>query len=308
MLIQSRCVSCLISRAFQEVQLATEDLNLQLSALTKVLGVLNRSLNNDNRLEKIPAYVGTWRDHIIQQITGCSDPYLKLKQESNEGALKLVTALEKFVNQPDNPEQHFRRACLAASLGNVIEYGVAGHEVPWKNLPALISQMEAELAIDQIPKLYQLARKAETTLYLTDNAGEIVFDKLLVSVLATLGSEVIVAVKGAPILNDAMIADAKVAGLMEIAKVITTGGGAVGVIPQWCSREFLEHFESVDLVIAKGMGHHETLPEFVLPSPTAHLLRTKCEPVARSLNIAKGRNVVNVLEDHKGPLGPLISK
>lgn len=308
MLIQSRCVSCLISRALQEVQLATEDLHLQLKALTEVLGVLYRSLNTDNRLEKIPAYVGTCRDHIIQQVTGCSDPYLKLKQESNDAALKLVTALEKIVNQPNSPKQHFRRACLAASLGNVIEYGVAGHEVPWRNLPALISQMESEVAIDQIPRLYQLARKAKTTLYLTDNAGEIVFDKLLINVLTKLGSEVIVAVKGAPILNDAMIADAKAAGLMEIAQVITTGGAAVGVIPEWCSREFLKYFESADLVIAKGMGHHETLPEFELPSPTAHLLRTKCEPVARSLNVAKGRNVVNVLEAHNGPLGPLLLK
>jgi uncharacterized protein with ATP-grasp and redox domains len=304
--IHSRCVSCLISRGFQEVLLSTSDLDLQLAAITEVVGILYNSLTKGGRLEKIPAYVGTLRDQAIQRITGCSDPYASWKQESNETALKLVPSLERFVDKEKNPKQRFRRACLAASLGNIIEYGVAGHEIPWENLTTLISQTEAELAIDHIPTFYQLAQKANTILYLTDNAGEVVFDRLLVKALTEMGSKVVVAVKGAPVLNDAMLADAKVAGLMDFAEIISTGGGAVGVLPQWCSKEFLNRFTEVDLVIAKGMGHHETLPEFTLPTPTAHLLRTKCEPVAHSLNVVKDRNIVNVLVNHQGPLGPLV--
>lgn len=306
MQIHSRCVSCLISRGFQEVQLSTKNLDLQLTAMTEVVGILNNSLTKGGRLEKIPAYVGTLRDQAIQRITGCPDPYASLKRESNEAALKIVPSLERFIDQAKNPKQQFRRACLVASLGNVIEYGVAGHEIPWEDLNALITKTEAELAIDHIPKLYQLAQKAETVLYLADNAGEVVFDRLLVKSLTEMKSTVTVAVKGAPVLNDAMLSDAEVAGLMDIAEVISTGGGAVGVLPQWCSKEFLKRFADADLVIAKGMGHHETLPEFTLPTPTAHLLRTKCEPVAHSLNVAKGRNIVNVLVNHQGPLGPLV--
>lgn len=303
--MESQCVSCLISRAFQEVQLATTNLNLQLEAMTEVVGILNASLTQGGRLERIPAYVGTRRDHAIQQITKCQDPYAQLKRKSNKAALPLIPPLEKYVKEPTDPKQCFRRACIAASLGNVIEYGVAGHEIPWGNLTSLISQAENELAIDQISQLYKLAKNAKHTLYLTDNAGEVVFDRLLIEALVQLGSRVTVAVKEKPVLNDAMIEDAKVAGLSENAEIITTGGGAVGVLPQWCSDAFLDQFKEVDLVIAKGMGHHETLPEFTLPTPTAHLLRTKCEPVARSLDVPKGRNVVNVLINHKGPLGPL---
>ena len=169
----------------------------------------------------------------------------------------------------------------------------------------LISQVERELAIDHIDQLYQLAKKSKTILYLTDNAGEIVFDRLLVNTLKELGTEVTVAVKGSPVLNDAMLADANTAGLVDITEVITTGGGSVGVLPLWCSQEFLNRFNTTDLIIAKGMGHHETLPEFILPAPTAHLLRTKCKPVARSLGVPIGRNVVKVLVNHQGPLGPL---
>ena len=303
--MESQCVSCLISRAFQEVQLATPNLSIQLEAMTEVVGILEDSLTKGGRLERIPAYVGTRRDHAIQQITKCQDPYTQLKQKSNKAAMQLIPPLEEYVKKAKNLKQCFRRACIAASLGNVIEYGVAGHEIPWDKLPALISQAENELAIDQIPQLYKLANKAKRTLYLTDNAGEVVFDRLLIEALNQVGSEVTVAVKDKPVLNDAMLEDAKVAGLAESAEIITTGGGAVGVLPQWCSDAFLDQFKEVELVIAKGMGHHETLPEFTLPTPTAHLLRTKCEPVARSLNVPKGQNVVNMLIDHKGPLGPL---
>ncbi|MFX1318465.1 MAG: DUF89 domain-containing protein [Promethearchaeota archaeon] len=303
--MESQCVSCLISRAFQEVQLATGDLDAQLNAMTKVVEILHGSLRQGGRLEKIPAYVGTHRDHAIQRITGCPDPYAQLKRKSNAAALKLVEPLEDYVKKPSDSRHRFRRACIAASLGNVIEYGVTGHVIPWDNLPLLISRAESELTIDHIPKLYQLAKKAQRILYLTDNAGEVVFDRILIEAISELGSQVTVAVKEAPVLNDAMLEDAETAGLATVADIITTGGGAVGVLPQWCSTTFLDQFNKVDLVIAKGMGHHETLPEFTLPTPSAHLLRTKCHPVARSLNVAKDQNVVNVLINHRGPLGTL---
>lgn len=303
--MQARCVSCLLSRAFQEVQLATSDAMVQMSALTEIVKILNRSLTAGDYLERIPAYVGTLRDHVIQRITGCQDPYAAMKQQSNEAALRLRPHLEVFVSGAAKPETRFQRACLVASLGNIIEYGVEGHEIPWDNFEALVKRAKAELAIDHIKEMYQLAKKGGSILYLTDNSGEIVFDRILVQVLSELGGEVTVAVKGAPILNDAMLEDARAAQIDELAKIITTGGGAVGVLPRWCSREFLDQFAVADFVIAKGMGHAETLPEFSLPSPTALLLRTKCEPVAHFFNVPKGRNIVKMLVNHRGRLGPL---
>ncbi|MFX1562362.1 MAG: DUF89 domain-containing protein [Promethearchaeota archaeon] len=305
MQIQARCVSCLLSRAFQEVQLATDDATVQLSALTEVVKILNHSLTKGNYLEKIPAYVGTLRDHTIQRITGCQDPFAAMKKQSNESALRLRPSLEAYVSDATNAETRFRRACLVASLGNIIEYGVEGHEIPWDNLDTLVSKTQAELAIDQIKEIYQLAKKGRSILFLTDNSGEVVFDRILVQVIAELGGEVTVAVKGAPVLNDAMLEDAKTAQINEYAKVVTTGGGAVGVLPQWCSREFLDRFASADFIIAKGMGHAETLPEFNLPKPTALLLRTKCDPVASFFNVPKGRNIAKLLVNNKGRLGPL---
>jgi uncharacterized protein with ATP-grasp and redox domains len=306
--MEAQCVSCLISRAFQEAQLSTTDLAIQLTAITQMVEILQKSLSSENRMMRIPAYVGTIRDHMIQQVTGCPDPYALIKKQSNETALKLLPYLADFVEAPADPSLQFRRACLAASLGNVIEYGVAGHSVPWEDLESLIEKTEAELAIDHISQVQKHVQRAKSVLYLVDNAGEVVFDQLLVKVIANFGPKVIVAVKGAPVLNDAMRSDASAANLDEYAEVVSTGGGAVGVLPQWCAQDFLQLFSQVDLVIAKGMGHWETLPEFDLPKPTAHLLRTKCEPVAHSLGVPKGRNIVKLLVDHKGPLGALVTK
>jgi uncharacterized protein with ATP-grasp and redox domains len=169
----------------------------------------------------------------------------------------------------------------------------------------MVAQAAADMAIDQREELFVATRRAHKILYLTDNAGEIVFDRLLIQVLASLGVEVTVAVKGVPVLNDAMLADAYAARLDEFAQIITTGGGAVGFLPKWCSAEFLGRFTSFDLLIAKGMAHAETVPAFSWSIPVALLLRSKCDPVAHSLGVPKDRNIVKVLTAHKGWLGRL---
>ncbi len=306
--MNSQCVSCLLQRGFEEAQLATSDLDLQLRVMTKLVKIMNNALTRGKGVGRIPAYVGTIRDQTVQKMTGCSDPYLILKRESNEAALRLLPRIEGFIETAETQEEQFQRACLAASLGNVIEYGVSGHEIPWNNLDKLVTRAQEEMAIDEHLQLWQLLQNVKSVLFLTDNAGEIIFDRPLLKILTKLGIEVTVAVKGSPVLNDAMLEDASAARLEEFSKVITTGGGAVGVIPRWCSKSFLRLFDEVDLVVAKGMGHWETLPEFSVPKPTAHLLRTKCEPVARSLGVPKGRNIVKILKPHKGRFGPLTAE
>jgi uncharacterized protein with ATP-grasp and redox domains len=269
---------------------------------------MHYSLTEGQGVERIPAYVGTCRDQTVQSLTGCPDPYAELKSKSNEAALKILPKLEEYVETPRSQKSQFQRACLAASLGNVIEYGVSGHEVPWNTLETMVTRAKEELAIDETNKIWRLLQETKSILFLTDNAGEVVFDRPLLKILSELGVEVTVAVKGAPVLNDATLEDASTARLDEFSTVITTGGGAVGVLPKWCSKNFLSLFDKVDLVVAKGMGHWETLPEFSIPIPTAHLLRTKCEPVARSLGVSKGRNIMKLLNAHKGRFGPLTTE
>jgi hypothetical protein len=84
--------------------------------------------------------------------------------------------------------------------------------------------------------------------------------------------------------------------MSEVAdSIITTGTDAIGLIPDECSDEFMALYNSTDLVVAKGMGHAETLTEFHLTSPHALLMRTKCSPVANFFNVAKEKNVAKLM-------------
>ena len=131
---------------------------------------------------------------------------------------------------------------------------------------------------------------------MTDNAGEIVFDILLVEQMKNMGLSVMIAVKGGPIINDAILEDAEASGMSTIAdKVITTGVDAVGLALNEVSAEFLSVYNSVDLIFAKGMGYAETLTEYKLKKPHVLLFRTKCNPVANSFGVGREKNVAKLM-------------
>ena len=136
-------------------------------------------------------------------------------------------------------------------------------------------------------------KKAREVLYLADNVGEIVFDKLLIEKLKNYGVTVKVALKEKPILNDACISDALEVGLDDIAELVSTGTDSIGVIYEDLSPEFKEIFQKADMVIAKGLGNYEGLDEMDLgDKPVFCLLNAKCQPVARDIGVKEGDNVV----------------
>jgi uncharacterized protein with ATP-grasp and redox domains len=196
-----------------------------------------------------------------------------------------------------SPDLRFRKACLSAIVGNIIEFDLPDNPFNFKDLEKLIKQAEKDLAIDEIEKIFQEAKKAKSILYLTDNAGEIALDTLLVHELKNLGARVIVAVKSGPILNDATLEDARIVGMDKIADtVMSSGSDSVGLFPEECSEEFLTVYSSVDFVVSKGMGHAETLTELELTVPHALLLRTKCYTVANHFNVGIGKNIAKLLD------------
>jgi uncharacterized protein with ATP-grasp and redox domains len=193
-------------------------------------------------------------------------------------------------------QDRFKMACSCAIVGNVIEFDIPSHKFMFNGLKRVFREAGKDLVIDDTIKIYELARKARTVLYLTDNAGEIVFDTLLVEQMKNMGLTVIAAVKGGPIINDALLEDAEVSGMSKVAdRVITTGVDAVGLALNEVSAEFLDAYNSVDLVFAKGMGYAETLTEYKLKKPHILLFRTKCNPVANSFGVAREKNVAKLM-------------
>lgn len=292
MKVELRCISCILNRGYLEIQESTDDQSLQF----KTLSALLRFLAEEFKPTANPAYLGTKRDRLIREITGNPNPFKKKKQISNQKALEILPLAKNIVAQETSAESRFRRACLSAIVGNIMEFDLPDNPFKFTDLKKLIQQAEKDLAIDEIPQIFNRAKKAKRILYLTDNAGEIAFDTLLVQELKNLGAQVTVAVKSGPILNDATMEDAQIVGMDKIAdEVITTGSDAVGLFLEECSDEFLEVYNSVDFVVAKGMGYAETLTELQLPVPHALLLRTKCCTVASHLNVDIGKNVAKIL-------------
>jgi uncharacterized protein with ATP-grasp and redox domains len=244
----------------------------------------------------VPADLGTKRDRLISRISGNNDPYKRSKRLSNEKALKLLAYARRIVEEGYTQQDRFKKACLSAIVGNIMEFDIPGHKFTSTSLRKSIREASKDLAVDDTGKAYELAKKAKTVLYLTDNAGEIVFDTLLVEQLKNMGLTVIVAVKGGPIINDATLEDAEASGISKVAdKVITTGTNTVGLVLNEVSAEFLDVYNSVDLIFAKGMGYAETLTEYKLKKPHVLLFRTKCNPVANYFGVAREKNVAKLM-------------
>lgn len=292
MKVEPDCVACIVSRGAAEVKEATTNSALRFRAMSDLLKLLQKEF----RPSAVPANLGTMRDRLVKRVTGNSDPYKRIKRMSNEKALMLLPYARKFVEKGYAQQDRFKKACLCAIVGNVMEFDIPGHKFTSSTLRKALRDALVDLVVDDCAAAYELAGKARSVLYLTDNAGEIVFDVLLVEQLKNMGVNVTVAVKGGPIINDATLEDVEISGIGKVAdKVVSTGTDSVGLCPKEQSAEFRSVYDSADLVFAKGMGYAETLTEYKLTKPHFLLLRTKCNPVANFFCTAREKNVAKLL-------------
>ncbi len=290
--VEAECAACLLARATAETYYATTNPALRFRTIKEIMKLLNREF----RPTTVPADIGTKRDRLIKKLTGNKDPYKRSKKMSNEKAMKLFPYAKKLVEKGYNQQERFKKACLCAIVGNILEFDIPGHRFTFKTLTKSFREAAKDLVVDDVDKAYLLAKKANNVLYLADNAGEIVFDTLLVEQLKNMGLKVIYVVKGGSVLNDATLDDVEPSGMNKLAdKIVTTGTDAVGLLPKEVTKEFLEIYEDAELVFAKGMGYAETLTELKLTKPHFLLLRTKCNPVANYFCAARDKNIAKLM-------------
>ncbi len=292
MKVEAECAACLLSRATAETYQATTNPALRFRAIKEVTKLLNRGF----RPTTVAADIGTKRDRLIKELTGNEDPYKRSKKKSNKQAVKLLPYAKKLVEKGYTQQERFKKACLCAIVGNILEFDIPGHNFTFKTLTKSFREAAKDLVIDDIDAAYELAKKAKAVLYLADNAGEIVFDTLLVEQLKNMGLEVTYVVKGGPVINDATLEDVEPSGMSKLAdKIITTGTDAVGLLKKEVSPEFLKVYDEAELVFAKGMGYAETLTEYKLTKPHLLLLRTKCTPVANYFCAPRHKNIAKLM-------------
>lgn len=283
MKVHYECASCFLRQAREALDLATEDEDLKMQITKKT----NKILCSQFRKGAVANQIGTEIHRTIKNETGNPDPYHDLRGKSDEIAMQFLPKVEKILEK-DKSLKNYLKAAIA---GNVLDFGALGLESDIEGL--VMSTVEKDLAIDHSGELGAELKLAKNVLYLADNVGEIVFDKLLIKKLQEYDVKVTVALKEDPILNDACMNEALDVGLDEVSRLITTGTDSIGVIYHDLSNDFKKEFKNSDLVIAKGLGNYEGLGEMDLgDKPVFCLLNAKCQPIARDIGVKLAENVV----------------
>jgi hypothetical protein len=216
------------------------------------------------------------------------DPFLNLKMQGNTEAVKVCRDVRTGLSS-------FKDYVLASVIGNTFDYGVKGHSVT-SNFSAFFRQeFRNGLVIDHTDHILPLTTRV---VYLCDNCGEIVFDRLLIQYLKSQGSHITLAVKARPILNDATLKDAQMFGLDRLVDCFTTNcdGAEIGLCPEDATPALSNAISHCTLIIAKGMANFESLFERNDLPPVAYLMAAKCQPVANEAGVPLGSKIALLRE------------
>ena len=285
MKIQPQCASCLLSRVHYEASLSTDDEALIKKAVKEALKTLFENFSYEN----IATNVSTAIHRKVYEVLGDPDPYREVKKRANEIAKSLYPFLREIVESHEDP---FRASAIASIAGNSFDYGVLGYRVEEDSLKeSFLKALKKGLAIDDLDKI---KGRLQDVVYITDNCGEIVFDKLFIEQLKKYGAKITLLVRGRPILTDATVEDAESANLSTMVdEILTTGTNAVGINPEEMPEKSVKKLETASLIIAKGMANYESLSDLNF-RPVLYMLKAKCNPVAQSLGVKRGEFVAKL--------------
>ena len=272
------CIPCFTRQALDAVKMVTEENDLRLRIMRRVLETASRFPDDTP-----PPAMGAKIHRIIREETGATDPYLEIKRRANRFALDRMDYFRRQVEESDQP---FETALRLAIAGNIMDWGAKPHaDVSEAGVQQTLEECLTEpLHGGEPEKLLENIRSAADVLYLADNAGEIVLDRLFIDTMPS--ADVTVAVKAFPAINDALMADAEEAGITSVAEVIETGTDTPGTLLEQCAPDFQDRFRSADLVISKGQGNYESLS--ARPENIAFLLKAKCPVVAEDIGCEMG--------------------
>ncbi len=262
------CFPCFVKQALRAARLFTDDPKVIKSIIDEI-GMLFPEIS----LDKTPPEIGEFIYGKIREISSVEDPYENLKNQNTDEALHLVPFCENLISESTDP---LFTAIKMAIAGNVIDLAIH-HSV---DIPTEIEAIiHKELTINDYELFKKRLEKSETILYIGDNAGESVFDRLLIEQFAH--KKVIYAVRGTPVINDVVEKDAKRAGIDKFAEIISSGSATPGIILSKCSEEFKDIFMNADMIISKGQGNYEGISEE--SREIFFLLKVKCEVLARDI-------------------------
>ena len=270
------CYPCFLRQALAAARLAKASEPQQKAVLDRVLDLLKQV-----DLASTPPEIGDRVHRVVRREVESSDPYRVIKEASTRQALALYPRLKALLAEADDPLEMAVRLSIA---GNIIDFGPVQKYDLWDTVERVLAQ---PFAVDDRSAFRESLDRVDQVLYLADNAGETVFDRLLIE---TLPVPVVYVVKGGPVLNDATREDAGAAGLDRVATIVDNGTNAMGTVLNRCSDDFIRLYNEAEMVIAKGQANYETLSD---KGPKVFfLLQVKCPIIARDAGVPVGSIVL----------------
>jgi len=283
MLLEPECIGCMLDQIYKALKLLYPSIsNKKIIETQKKMMVY---FTKADILKKPGPLIGKKAYQLVAEALGELDPYKLIKEKYNRLALKYYDEIKDLVEKSEDP---LFEAIAIAAIGNTIDFG-AHHKVDLIN--DLKTFSPENLKINDIQKFKNSLKRADQILILGDNAGEIVFDKILVITLKNIypNLEVIYSVRSNPIINDATIEDAKFIKLTEIIKVIEAQA-TPGIDLSNATEEFKKYFYADDgIILSKGQGNFESLYKIEIPDKDVYyLLKAKCSLMERIFNVKMG--------------------
>ncbi len=269
------CIPCFIRQSIQAAKFAGASEKMQKEIADKIEEYLR-----DIDLNQLPPKISRNMHIEIRRLLNNDDPYKTIKERYNSIALSMYDELKKNVK---NSKDRLLTALRIAIAGNVIDFGA---QIEFELEQDINEVLTKDFAIFYYEQFKETLKKEKRILYLGDNTGETVFDRVFIEELKEMyNSEIIYAVKESPIINDATKQDAIFAGIDKIAEIVSTGCNSPGIVLEYCSKDFLELYNNSKFIISKGQGNFETLEQE--KRPIFFLFKVKCNVVAEFLGVPK---------------------
>lgn len=281
--INLECIYCTIKKADSLFSQHETDEDKKLKFMKQVFEIISMSEKNDTS-----PYLNAKIMRLLNSQLNLSDIYYEIKKEYN----KLVMSMEdEILNNINNSNDRLLTALKYAMVGNFIDFG-AMDKVDINELKNIIKEASKQIVNNnEYNNFLEEIKNAKQIVYIVDNSGEIVFDKIIVKLIKEMYPNIIidVIVRGKPVHNDATIVDAEEVGLCSIVNVIENGTDIPGTQLNEISLKAKEKIDNADFIIAKGQGNFETL--FGCGKNIYYIFLCKCDLFTKRFNMKKFQGI-----------------
>ncbi|MCD6223845.1 MAG: DUF89 family protein [Deltaproteobacteria bacterium] len=274
---KAECILCFINQAIRAANIIGESEEKKMEVVRTVI----KYLSNLKNFDVPPPIISEGVYENIKKILNNNDPYKKVKQHFTEVAFSYLTQLEKLLKESKNPIDTAIRLSLA---GNVVDFGSQMEKFDVDD--AINTSLSIKITLNDSKIFMKELEKAKNLFFVADNAGEIVFDKLLLQAIKEIYPKINIKIvaRKAPIINDVTTDEVKTINMQEIGEILSSGAAIPGLDVSRCDKRCKQAFYDADIIISKGQGNFEILSE-LNDNRLYFLFIVKCSVIAHYMNL-----------------------